>query len=174
MYNYSRHHQLIARFEMWEDELTLKLLIRWNFAEDVNWNKAVAAGSKKPIDTSKLENKHFLNLKRGVNLKKRHLEVLRSQIPTVLGLSFQQGPQLSGKVMGLVNGVMADENLKGFLSEVMEGFEIMSFEVKMNTIAHLLDEVYKDIEPLHKNDLLFLFTNKALLVFGLFNYYLKL
>ena len=171
LYSYSRYHHLYARFEMCDGEVTLKLFIKWNFAADVNWNSLVSQGAKKPIDTSKLKDKEWLHLnKRTVQLKKRHLEVINSQLPTILGLSFQQGPDLSGKIMELVNGVMDNEEL----AEIMENYDdTMYFEYNMNILSQLLDEVYKDQEGQQKKELLFLFTNKVNLIFALLTYYLK-
>ena len=57
IYRYSKVHHLYAKYEMWQDEPTFKLVIKWNFANDDGWNRMVANGSKKPIDTSQLLDK---------------------------------------------------------------------------------------------------------------------
>ena len=75
--------------------------------------------------------------------------------------------------MGFVEGVMANENLRSFLSEKMEEFKTMSYQSKMDILIRLLDEVYKDSEGPLKNDLLFLFGNKVMLIFSLLSHYLK-
>ena len=174
LYAYSRYHHLYARFEMWEGEAALKLFIKWNFAADTQWNELVSQGLKKPIDTSKLEDNEWLHLKkRGVLLRQRHMEVLNSQMPTILGLTFQQSPEVSRQVMGFVNNVIANEELKMFLKDRMENHDYMCYETKMNILTYLLDELYKDQEGSQKDELLFLFSNKVMLVFALVNYYLK-
>ena len=154
---------------MCDGEVTLKLFIKWNFAADVDWNSIVSQGTKKPIDTSKLKDKEWLHLnKTTLQLKKRHLEVIHSQLPTILGLSFQQGPDLSGKIMEFVNGVMDNDDL----TEMMENYaDTWHFEHKMNIFSQLMDEVYKDQEGQQKKELLFLFTNKVNLIFALLTYY---
>ena len=173
VYKYSHTHHLKARFEMLENELTLKFLVKWHFAEDTKWNKLVAEGSKKPIDTSKLANKQWLQLKRGAYLQQRHVDVLQSQMVTILGLSFQQSPGLRGQVMGFVDIVMANEELKVFLSDKVYNSANMSYQSKMTILTYLLDELYKGQEGSNKNELLFLFSNKAMLVFALLNHYMK-
>ena len=131
----------------------------------------VAKGSQKPIDTSQLGDQLYLYLKRGASLKQRHVEVLRAQIPNILGMSFHH--QMSGQIMGFVDGVMANENLRSYLTEKMGEFKTMSYQFKMDILIHLLDVVYKDREGPLKNDLLFSFGNKLTLVSSLLSHYLN-
>ena len=88
VYLYSKVHHLKAKFESWDGEKTLKFGIKWEFANDHDYNMRVAKGSQKPIDTSQLGDQLYLYLKRGASLKQRHVEVLRAQIPNILGMSF--------------------------------------------------------------------------------------
>ena len=171
VYQYSKVHHLKAKFELWDGEKTLKFGIKWEFANDCDYSGRVAQGSQKPIDTSQLGNQLYLYLKRGVSLKQRHVEVLRAQMPTILGMSFHH--QMSGQIMGFVDGVMSNENLRSFLTEKMEEFKTMSYQSKMDILICLLDGVYKDSEGPLKNDLLFLFGNKVMLIFSLLSHYLK-
>ena len=140
IYPYTKFHHLIAKFEMFEGEATLRLSIKWNFAEDPNWNQLVAEGSKKPIDTSELVDKKWLHLKRGFNLKQRHVEALQSQMPSILGSSFQQNQNSRGQLMEFVNRVMANENLRGVLTNKMEDFNTLNFQDRMKLLNQLLDK----------------------------------
>ena len=69
VYLYSKVHHLKAKFESWDGEKTLKFGIKWEFANDHDYNMRVAKESQKPIDTSQLGDQLYLYLKRGVSLK---------------------------------------------------------------------------------------------------------
>ena len=75
--------------------------------------------------------------------------------------------------MGFVDGVMAYENLKSYLTEKMGEFKTMSYQFKMDILIHLLEVDYKDREGPLKNDLLFSFGNKLTLVSSLLSHYLN-
>ena len=94
LYKYSKLHLLMARYDIWDDEPVFKLVILWNFGNDKTWKQLVAKGDKKPIDTTDLEDKDWIHMKRGAYFKQRHVDVLYSRLITLLSVAFIKPPIL--------------------------------------------------------------------------------
>ena len=108
-FKYSKVHHLLAKYEVYEEEPTLRFIINWNFVNDTNWNKLVSLRLKHEIDTSELLDKEWIHLKKGANLSQRHLEVLQSQMPIILEMSFFHNPYSKDLLDKFVEKVMAND-----------------------------------------------------------------
>ena len=190
VYMYTKVHHLMARYEIWEDEPTFKFIIKWNFVNDNGWNHLVIDGVKQLIDTSQLLDKQWLQMKRGAYLKKRHVDVLNSQMPILLEHSFNQSPKEKRMVRNLIDHILADEKLRVYVAERLENFDNLNFQSKMKIIRHLVDDMFKNEssededgpprKKSKKNDFspssssyLEILSNKVMLIFSLFAYHLK-
>ena len=176
LFIYSKVHHLVVKFEVLENELTLRFLILWDVKNDEKWQKLVASGEKKALNTSQLEDKQWVDIKsRGINLKERHLEILKFQLPNILGSSFQRpgDVDVSNMVMGFVDNVIGNPELKEIITDNLGNFKNANFEGKMNILSQLLDKIYNSEEKHLKREVMFLFSNKSALLFSLLNYYFK-
>ena len=84
----------MARYDIWDEEPVFKLVILWNFGNDKTWKQLVAKGDKKAIDTTDLEDKDWIHMKRGAYFKQRHVDVLYPRLITLLSVAFIKPPIL--------------------------------------------------------------------------------
>ena len=186
IYKYSKVHHLVAKLDTWEDELLFKLNIIWNFVNDKSFNRLIDDGLKQAVDTSQLVDKQWLHLKRGVYLKQRHVQVLQTQLPTLLEFSFYDNPESKRKVMHFVDYVLENSKLRWHIKQHLAK-DPMTFQNKMDMLKFLVSEMFQDgehistskrIKMVDEDDpsdgakyLLDILSNKVELIFSIFIYH---
>ena len=82
-------------------------------------------------------------------------------------------PDDSEIIMGVVDNMTGNLDLKGIITDNHGNFKNTNFEGKMNILSQLLDKIYNSEEKYLKREVMFLFSNKSALLFSLLNYYFK-
>ena len=83
----------------WQNEWGFSLCYKWKHGEDSYFQKQVSMGLKDPVDISKLEDPEYQPLKRGIfNLKLEDLEIIASQLDTILQHSVRIGNDRTGRM----------------------------------------------------------------------------
>ena len=185
LFRHSKVHHIVARYETWasddspdEPQPAFKILIRWFYKKDSNYQRLVDSGIKPQIDPD-LQSSDSLFLKRGLYLGKDQTEILYHQLETLFEHSFYE---LDSKeiVMNFVDFVMSKDKLRSFVEEKLEHYKDMAYPTKMKIIRHLVTEMFEDkrlgpdTEHFGMKRCMNALSNKVALVFSLFAYRLAL
>ena len=118
IYKHSKVHHIVGKYENCNDteEKMLKMVLKWNFKNDRNFNKLVEEGIKDPINTDELADKEWLFLRRGVFLSKSQVDMIMCSLDIILQYSFYN--QDSKKiVLEFIEYVLSKPKLKTFVQD---------------------------------------------------------
>ena len=134
---------MVGQFGTYEGTTHFKTLIKWNFAKDLSWNKVVVDGKREPINTTTLEDKEFLYLRRGVYLSQTQTDVLYYSLEKLLEYSFYEGPNSKPLVLDFVQFAMSDGKIRSWIEEKMKDAETIPYPTKLKMIRHVLTEMFE-------------------------------
>ena len=131
-------------------------------------------GLRDPICDSGLDG--WIWLKKGIYLRRNQLEILHTQMETILQHSFYENSQSKKQVLDFINHVLSNEEQRKFLAEKMKEYNSMTFKNKIKLINHLLVEMFQQRQMNRDDDNYGLKTyldnlsSKINLIFSIFSF----
>ena len=98
-----------------------------------------------PVDISKLEDPEYQPLRKGVfNLQLNDLELLVSQLDTLLQYTHYQSNEHKRKVIDFVNYATTEEKHRNYLMEKLKEYEGMRVTEKIQIVQNILKAMFED------------------------------
>ena len=145
----------------------------WRHGVDKNFQNQVLMKLRDPVNVQKLEDPEIQPLKRGVfNLKLADLDVLVSNIETIIVYSHYESDLNKRKVMDFIEYCSSETKHHDYLKNILKDYVGMRAQEKIKIVSKVLKAMFED----HQKDDAFemkmyldVLTNKLVLLFSLLN-----
>ena len=145
LYKFSSIHHVVAMFGKYEDsEPCFKILVRWNYQKDRQYQKLVESGERDPVANTSEEQGGWIWLKRGAYLHQAEVEILHAQWLSVLEHSLNPSSNSKSRVLDFINFVISSDTHRLFVQEKLEGYDRLNFKAKIKMLNHLLNHFYEE------------------------------
>ena len=132
-------------FGKYEDsEPCFKILVRWNYQKDRQYQKLVESGERDPVANTSEEQGGWIWLKRGAYLHQAEVEILHAQWLSVLEHSLNPSSNSKSRVLDFINFVISSDTHRLFVQEKLEGYDRLNFKAKIKMLNHLLNHFYEE------------------------------